>query len=113
MLDICGIEPLWTPSSFIEHTTAAIAAQVGEGQVVMALSGGVDSTVAAALIHKAIGDKLHCIFVDNGLLRKGEFEQVMEGYRHFGFNIKGVAAKERFYTALADIADPEDDMDLG
>ena len=73
----------------------------------MALRGGVDSTVAATLIHRAIGENLYCIFVDNGLLRKNEFEQVMEGYKHLGLNTKGVDARQRFYTALADVSDPE------
>ena len=68
------------------------------------MSGGVDSTVAATLIHRAIGDRLFCIFVDNGLLRKGEFEQVMEGYKHLGLNVKGIDAKQRFYDDLADVS---------
>ena len=73
----------------------------------MALSGGVDSTVAATLIHRAIGDNLYCIFVDNGLLRKNEFEQVLEGYAHLGLNTKGIDARQRFYTALDGVSDPE------
>ena len=73
----------------------------------MALSGGVDSTVAATLVHRAVGDRLHCIFVDNGLLRKDEFEQVLEGYKHLGLNTTGIDAKQRFYDALADVSDPE------
>jgi GMP synthase (glutamine-hydrolysing) len=85
-----------------------IAAQVGDsGKVVMALSGGVDSTVAATLIHRAIGDRLSCIFVDNGLLRKGEFAQVLEGYAHLGLNTKGIDARQRFYAALEGVSDPE------
>ena len=108
LFDVCGARPEWTPASFITDTVARIQQQVGaEGKVVMALSGGVDSTVAATLVHQAIGDRLFCIFVDNGLLRKGEFEAVLEGYRHLGLNTKGVDAKKRFYQALAGISDPE------
>src|SRR5690606_33585973 len=81
--------------------------KVGNGKVVMALSGGVDSTVGATLIQKAIGDRLFCIFVDNGLLRKGEFTQVMDGYRHLGLNVKGIDAQQRFYDALHEVSDPE------
>ena len=73
----------------------------------MALSGGVDSTVAATLIHKAIGKNLHCIFVDNGLLRKNEFHQVLDSYKHMGLNVKGVDSKDKFYTALKDLTEPE------
>jgi len=80
---------------------------LGNDQVVMALSGGVDSTVAAMLVHKAIGKNLHCIFVDNGLLRKGEFEQVLKSYQGMGLNIKGVDAKEKFYSALHGLTEPE------
>lgn len=105
--DICGCSQDWTPASFIEATVAQIKETVGEGKVVMALSGGVDSTVAATLISRAIGDRLFCIFVDNGLLRKNEFEQVLEGYKHLGLNCKGIDAKERFYTKLKDVSDPE------
>ena len=105
--DICGCRPDWTPAAFVQDTVARISQQVGDKKVVMALSGGVDSTVAATLIHRAIGDRLSCIFVDNGLLRKGEFEQVLEGYRHLGLNTKGVDARKRFYDALAGVSDPE------
>ncbi len=108
LFDVCGARPDWTPASFITDTVAHIRKQVGEtGRVVMALSGGVDSTVAATLVHQAIGDRLFCIFVDNGLLRKGEFEAVLEGYRHLGLNAKGIDARKRFYQALAGISDPE------
>lgn len=106
--DICGCAPDWTPAAFVHDTVERIKAQVGEReQVVMALSGGVDSTVAATLVHRAIGERLHCIFVDNGLLRKGEYEQVLEGYRHLGLNTTGIDAKERFYEGLAGVSDPE------
>lgn len=106
--DICGCSAEWTPAAFVHDTVSRITAQVGDsGRVVMALSGGVDSTVAATLIHRAIGDRLSCIFVDNGLLRKGEFEQVLEGYRHLGLNTQGIDARQRFYTALDGVSDPE------
>lgn len=107
VVDICGCKQDWTPASFIHETVERIKKQVGDGKVVMALSGGVDSTVAATLIHKAIGDNLYCIFVDNGLLRKGEFEQVLEGYRHLKLNTKGIDAKQLFYKELAGVSDPE------
>ena len=81
-MSICKCVPTWTPNAFIEETISHIRSVVGDKKVIMALSGGVDSTVAATLIHKAIGDNLYCVFVDNGLLRKDEFEQVMEGYKH-------------------------------
>lgn len=106
-VDICGCTQDWTPAAFVQETVERIKEQVGDGKVVMALSGGVDSTVAATLIHKAIGDNLYCIFVDNGLLRKDEFEQVLEGYAHLGLNTKGVDAKQRFYNDLAGVTDPE------
>lgn len=104
---ICGCTQDFTPAVFIDETVATIKEKVGNQKVVMALSGGVDSTVAATLIHRAIGKNLYCIFVDNGLLRKNEFEQVLDGYQHLGLNVKGVDAKQRFYAGLADISDPE------
>ncbi len=107
LIDICGCKQDWTPAAFIQETVARIKAQTGGKKVVMALSGGVDSTVAATLIHKAIGDNLYCIFVDNGLLRKGEFEQVLEGYKHLGLNTKGVDARKTFYKELEGVSDPE------
>lgn len=106
-VDICGCSCDWTPAAFIHETVARIKEQVGDGKVVMALSGGVDSTVAATLVHKAIGDNLYCIFVDNGLLRKNEFQQVLEGYKHLGLNTKGIDARKRFYDAMAGVSDPE------
>jgi GMP synthase (glutamine-hydrolysing) len=105
--DVCGCKQDWTPAAFIEETVARIKNEVGNNKVVMALSGGVDSTVAATLIHRAIGDNLYCIFVDNGLLRKNEFEQVMEGYKHLGLNTKGIDARQRFYKDLDGVSDPE------
>lgn len=107
VVDVCGCEQSWTPAAFIEDTVARIKNEVGDAKVVMALSGGVDSTVAATLVHKAIGKNLYCIFVDNGLLRKNEFEQVMDGYQHLGLNVKGVDAKKYFYEELKGISDPE------
>ena len=107
IVDVCGCTQDWTPAAFIQETVARIKEQAGDKKVVMALSGGVDSTVAATLIHRAIGDNLYCIFVDNGLLRKGEFEQVLDGYKHLGLNTKGVDATERFYSELAGVSDPE------
>ncbi|WP_276134718.1 glutamine-hydrolyzing GMP synthase [Polluticoccus soli] len=107
VVDICGCTQDWTPAAFIHETVERIKEQVGNQKVVMALSGGVDSTVAATLVHKAIGDNLFCIFVDNGLLRKNEFEQVLEGYKHLGLNTKGVDAKQLFYSKLEGVTDPE------
>ena len=107
VLHICGCAQDWTPDQFVETTIADLKRKLGDDQVVMALSGGVDSTVAATLIHRAIGKNLHCIFVDNGLLRKNEFQQVLDSYQHMGLNIKGVDAKEKFYTALKGLTDPE------
>lgn len=104
---ICGCSGDWTPSSFADETITAIKSQIGDDKVIMGLSGGVDSSVAAVLIHKAIGANLHCIFVDNGLLRRGEFEQVLHSYRDMGLNVKGVDASERFYDALKGLTDPE------
>ena len=107
LVDVCGCKQDWTPAAFVQDTVAALKKQIGDGKVVMALSGGVDSTVAATLIQRAIGDNLYCIFVDNGLLRKGEFEQVLDGYRHLKLNVKGIDAKERFYKDLDGVSDPE------
>jgi len=107
IVDICGAARDWTPAAFIQETVAKIKEQAGDKKVVMALSGGVDSTVAATLIHKAIGDNLYCIFVDNGLLRKGEFQQVLGGYKHLGLNTKGIDARHRFYKGLEGVTEPE------
>ncbi|MEL6533991.1 MAG: glutamine-hydrolyzing GMP synthase [Bacteroidota bacterium] len=107
VVHICGCSQDWTPDIFVDATVSELKKKLGDDKVVMALSGGVDSTVAAELIHRAIGDNLFCIFVDNGLLRKGEFEQVLESYRHMGLNIRGVDAKDKFYAALEGITDPE------
>ncbi|WEK20142.1 MAG: glutamine-hydrolyzing GMP synthase [Candidatus Pedobacter colombiensis] len=107
LVDICGCKQEWTPDAFVETTIAALQEQLGDDKVVLALSGGVDSSVAAILLHKAIGKNLHCIFVDNGLLRKDEYAAVLEQYKHLGLNIKGVDAKERFLSQLAGLTDPE------
>lgn len=106
--NICGCIQDWTPAHFISDTVEALKQQIGDKKVIMALSGGVDSTVAATLIHKAIGNNLHGIFVDNGVLRKNEFEEVLEGYHQIGLNVRGVDAKELFYDALAGKSDPEE-----
>lgn len=107
LVNICGCAQDWTPAHFITDTVAALKQQIGDRQVIMALSGGVDSTVAATLIHRAIGDKLHGIFVDNGVLRKNEFEDVLETYKQLGLNVTGVNASQMFYNELKDNADPE------
>jgi GMP synthase (glutamine-hydrolysing) len=107
VVDICGCNQLWTPDSFIETTIEKLRATLGDEKVVLGLSGGVDSSVAASLLHRAIGKNLHCIFVDNGLLRKFEFESVLESYKGLGLNVRGVDAKDRFYKALEGISEPE------
>ncbi|QOI98714.1 MAG: glutamine-hydrolyzing GMP synthase [Flammeovirgaceae bacterium] len=107
VVHICGCAQDWTPDQFVESTIVELKSKLGNDQVVMALSGGVDSTVAATLIHRAIGKNLHCIFVDNGLLRKDEFSQVLKSYEGMGLNIKGVDARQKFYSALKGLSDPE------
>ena len=97
----------WTPAHFVEDSVASLKAKLGNDKVLMGLSGGVDSTIAATLIHKAIGDNLYCIFLDNGLLRKGEFEEVLDSYEHMGLNIKGVRAGKEFLSELEGVSDPE------
>lgn len=106
-LDICGCSRNWTPASFIESTVTALKEQLGDDKVILALSGGVDSSVTAVLLNKAIGKNLTCIFVDNGLLRKNEFENVLKDYAHLGLNVIGVDAKDKFYSDLAGVSDPE------
>jgi GMP synthase (glutamine-hydrolysing) len=107
VVDMCGCAQSWTSAGYIKLTVDAIREQVGDKKVIMALSGGVDSTVAATLIHKAIGKNLFCIFVDNGLLRKNEFNEVLESYKVLGLNIKGVDASEKFYNELKGVSNPE------
>jgi GMP synthase (glutamine-hydrolysing) len=105
---ICGAKGDWTPAHFIETTVAGIRAKVGEGHVICGLSGGVDSSVAAVLVHKAIGNQLTCIFVNNGVLRKNEFQNVQKNLREkLGLNIDAVDASERFLAKLAGVTDPE------
>ena len=108
VLGVSGCSGDWTPAHFVEETVAALRAQIGDEHVIMALSGGVDSTVAATLLHRAIGDRLFCFFVDNGLLRKNEFEQVLDSYKGMGFNIEGVDARQLFYDGLAGVTNPEE-----
>ncbi len=107
VVDICGCSQDWTPASFVEETIESLRKQLGDEHVLLALSGGVDSTVAAALLHRAIGKNLHCFFIDNGLLRKGEFEEVLASYEGMGLNIRGIDAKQRFWDALQGADDPE------
>ncbi len=107
VVDICGCSQNWTPDSFIETEVKLLREKLGNDKVVLGLSGGVDSSVAAMLLHKAIGKNLYCIFVDNGLLRKNEFEKVIHSYRDLGLNVKGVDAKARFLNALAGVSEPE------
>ena len=107
LVKIAGVAQTWTPDSFVESTVAAIQEKVGDDKVVLGLSGGVDSTVAAVLLNKAIGKNLYCIFVNNGLLRKNEFESVLTQYEGMGLNVKGVDASARFLKALAGVTDPE------
>ncbi|MBQ9530076.1 MAG: glutamine-hydrolyzing GMP synthase, partial [Bacteroidales bacterium] len=104
---ICGCKGDWTAESFIDTTVAALRRQIGSDHVILGLSGGVDSTVAAVLLNKAIGSQLHCIFVDNGLLRKNEFSDVLESYKDMGLNVTGVDAGEKFLAALAGKSEPE------
>ena len=107
LVNVCHLRCDWTMSSFIDTTIADIRRRIGEGRAVCGLSGGVDSSVAAALVARAIGDRQTCIFVDTGLLRKNEFEEVLEAYRDMDLNVVGVAAGERFLTRLAGVVDPE------
>jgi GMP synthase (glutamine-hydrolysing) len=107
VFDICGCTGNWTPDSFVETSISELKNTIGNDKVILGLSGGVDSSVAALLLHKAIGKNLHCIFVDNGLLRKNEFDSVLESYKHLGLNVKGVNAKQKFYAALNGVSDPE------
>ena len=108
VINISNCSPDWTPDSFVESSISMIKKTIGDQKVVLGLSGGVDSSVAAILLHKAIGSQLHCIFVDNGLLRKNEFNDVLKQYESQGLNIKGVNAKKDFYLSLKGISDPED-----
>ncbi|MEM7485439.1 MAG: glutamine-hydrolyzing GMP synthase [Bacteroidota bacterium] len=107
LVNIAGLEQDWTPDAFVETTVAELKQKIGDDKVVLGLSGGVDSSVAAMLLHQAIGKNLYCIFVNNGLLRKNEFENVLDQYKHMGLNVKGVDASARFLDALAGESEPE------
>ncbi len=107
VVSICGCSQDWTPDSFIDTTVAELKAKLGNDKVVLGLSGGVDSTVAGVLLNKAIGENLTCIFVDNGLLRKNEYQNVLDSYKHMGLNVIGVDAKKEFLDELAGVSDPE------
>jgi len=107
LVDIAQVPQTWTPSAFVDMTVADLKEKIGDDKVILGLSGGVDSTVAATLLHRAIGKNLHCIFVNNGLLRKNEFDSVLDQYKHMGLNVKGVDATDLFLDALHGVSDPE------
>ena len=107
VVDICGSKQEWSAASFVDTTVAELKEQLGEDRVILGLSGGVDSSVAAVLLNRAIGNRLTCIFVDHGMLRKNEFQQVMDDYRCLGLNVVGVDASEQFFADLAGVTDPE------
>lgn len=107
VVNICSCQQNWTPDTFVETTIAELKTKIGKEKVILGLSGGVDSSVTAVLLHQAIGTQLTCIFVDNGLLRKNEFESVLESYKGMGLNVKGVDAKNEFYSQLSGVTDPE------
>ncbi len=107
VVDICGSKQEWSAASFVDSTVAELKAQLGNDRVILGLSGGVDSSVAAVLLNKAIGKNLTCIFVDHGMLRKNEFQQVMDDYKVLGLNVIGVDASEKFFADLAGVSDPE------
>ena len=107
LVNIAGCEANWTPASFVSQTVQELRNKIGSEKVLMALSGGVDSTVGAMLLHRAIGENLHCFFIDNGLLRKDEYQEVLDSYKGMGLNIKGIDAKNRFYNELKGESDPE------
>ena len=107
VVDVCGCSQSWSAASFVDTTVAELKAQVGDDRVILGLSGGVDSSVAAVLLHRAIGKNLTCIFVDHGLLRKNEFKNVMHDYECLGLNVIGVDASEKFFKDLEGVTDPE------
>ena len=108
VIDIAGCRGDWTPASFVESTVAELQERIGDERVLMALSGGVDSTVAAMLLHHAIGERLMCFFIDNGLLRKNEFRQVLDSYQGMGLNVRGIDARSHFYGELKGVTNPEE-----
>ncbi|PKR80506.1 GMP synthase (glutamine-hydrolyzing) [Brumimicrobium salinarum] len=108
VVNISGCAQDWTPDAFVDSTVDDLKKKLGNDRVILGLSGGVDSSVAATILHQAIGDNLYCIFVNNGLLRKNEYEQVLESYKGMGLNVKGVDASEQFYAALKGLTDPEE-----
>ena len=107
VVDVCGSHQDWSPASFVEQTVKELREQLGDDRVILGLSGGVDSSVAAVLLNKAIGANLTCIFVDHGMLRKNEFRQVMDDYKVLGLDVVGVDASAKFFADLAGVADPE------
>jgi GMP synthase (glutamine-hydrolysing) len=107
VVDICGSKQEWSAASFVDSTVAELKAQLGNDRVILGLSGGVDSSVAAVLLNRAIGNRLTCIFVDHGMLRKNEFQQVMDDYKVLGLNVIGVDASDKFFADLAGVTDPE------
>ena len=107
VVDICGSRQEWSAASFVDSTVAELKSQIGDDRVILGLSGGVDSSVAAVLLNRAIGDRLTCIFVDHGMLRKNEFQQVMDDYKVLGLNVIGVDASEKFFADLAGVTEPE------
>lgn len=107
LFEIADCKADYTPASFVEQTVEQLKEQLGDDHVLMGLSGGVDSTVGAMLLHRAIGDRLHCLFIDNGLLRKDEFEEVLTNYEGMGLNVRGVRAADEFLSELAGVSDPE------
>ena len=107
LVNIAGCTPNWTPAAFADQTIQSLKKQLKKDHVLMGLSGGVDSTVGAELLNRAIGKRLVCIFVDNGLLRKNEFEEVLESYKGMGLNVIGVDARKKFWSALKGVSDPE------
>lgn len=107
VVDICGSKQEWSPASFVETTVQELREQLGQDRVILGLSGGVDSSVCATLLHRAIGDRLICIFVDHGMLRKNEFKKVMDAYSGLGLNVIGVDASEKFFDDLKGVTDPE------
>ena len=107
IIDIAACKGDWTPAHFVEETVTNLREKVGNDDVLLALSGGVDSSVAALLLHKAIGKQLHCFFIDNGLLRKNEFTEVLESYKGMGLNVTGIDAQQHFYDILRGLSDPE------